>query len=182
MSTFTLAISCLTTSNLPWFMDLTFQVPMQYCSLQHRTLLLSAVTSTTGYCFCFGSIPSFFLELFLHWSPEAYWAPTDLGTSSFSILSFCHGPRRSVAERSYSSSKVGAAAERSYPVSEVSGSGPECQAATAQEQPRGVTSLQYSCLENPMNSMKRQNDRILKEELPRYWPRYPICYWRSVEK
>ena len=27
--------------------------------------------------------------------------------------------------------------------------------------------LQYSCLQNPMNSMKRQNDRILKEELPR---------------
>ena len=27
--------------------------------------------------------------------------------------------------------------------------------------------LQYSCLENPMDSMKRQNDRILKEELPR---------------
>ena len=27
--------------------------------------------------------------------------------------------------------------------------------------------LQYACLENPMNSMKRQNDRILKEELPR---------------
>ena len=27
--------------------------------------------------------------------------------------------------------------------------------------------LHYSCLENPMNSMKRQNDRILKEELPR---------------
>ena len=28
-------------------------------------------------------------------------------------------------------------------------------------------SLQYSYLENPRNSMKRQNDRILKEELPR---------------
>ena len=28
-------------------------------------------------------------------------------------------------------------------------------------------SLQYSCLENPINSMKRQNDRILKEKLPR---------------
>ena len=28
-------------------------------------------------------------------------------------------------------------------------------------------SHQYSCLENPMNSMKRQNDRILKGELPR---------------
>ena len=27
--------------------------------------------------------------------------------------------------------------------------------------------LQYSCLQNPMNSMKKQNDRILKEELPR---------------
>ena len=27
--------------------------------------------------------------------------------------------------------------------------------------------LQYSCLENPMNSMKRQNDRILKEKLRR---------------
>ena len=70
-------------------MDLTFQVPMQYCSLQHQTLLLSPVTSTTGYCFCFGSIPSFFLELFLHWTPVAYWAPTNLGSSSFSILSFC---------------------------------------------------------------------------------------------
>ena len=27
--------------------------------------------------------------------------------------------------------------------------------------------LQYPCLENPMNSMKKQNDRKLKEELPR---------------
>ena len=26
--------------------------------------------------------------------------------------------------------------------------------------------LQYSCLENPKNSMERQNDRILKEVLP----------------
>ena len=30
------------------------------------TLHLSPVTSTAGYCFSFGSIPSFFLELFLH--------------------------------------------------------------------------------------------------------------------
>ena len=89
---FTLAISCLTTSNLPWFMGLTFQVPVQYCSLQHQTLLyftLSPVSSTTGCCFCFGSISSFFLELFFHCSPVAYWAPTDLGSSSFSVLSFC---------------------------------------------------------------------------------------------
>ena len=31
---FTLAISCLTTSSLPWFVDPTFHIPMQYCSLQ----------------------------------------------------------------------------------------------------------------------------------------------------
>ena len=30
-----------------------------------------------------------------------------------------------------------------------------------------VKPLQYSCLQNPVNSMKRQNDRILKEKLPR---------------
>ena len=89
MLMFTLAISCLTTSNLLWFMDLTFQVPMQYCSSQHRTLLLSPIPSTTGYCFCFGSNPSFFLELLLHWSPVAYWAHTDLGSSFFSVLFFC---------------------------------------------------------------------------------------------
>ena len=89
MSVFTLAIPCLTTSNLPWFTDLTFQVPMQYWSLEHRTLLPSPVTSTTGHCFHFGSISSFFLELFLHCSPVAHWAPTDLGSSSFGVLSFC---------------------------------------------------------------------------------------------
>ena len=89
MSTFTLAIFCLISFNLPWFMDLTFQVPMQNYSLQHQTLLLSPVTSTTGCCFCFGSMSSFFLELFLHWSPVAYWAPTDLGSSSFCVLSLC---------------------------------------------------------------------------------------------
>ena len=94
MLMFILAISYLTTSNLPWFMDLIFQVSMQYCSLQYRTLLPSPVTSTTGCCFCFGSISSFFLELFLHWSGEighigAYWAPIGLGSSSFSVLSFC---------------------------------------------------------------------------------------------
>ena len=96
MSMFTLVNkqwSCLTTSNLPWFMDLTFQVPMQYCSLQHWTLLPSPVTSTTGCCFCFGSVSSFFLELFFHWSPVACWAPTDLGSylsvSCLFAFSYC---------------------------------------------------------------------------------------------
>ena len=85
----TLAILCLITSSLHWFMDLTFQVPMQYWSLQCWTLLPSPVTSTAGCCFCFGSVSSFSLELFLHWSPVTYWASTDLGRSSFSVLSFC---------------------------------------------------------------------------------------------
>ena len=80
--------------NRTWLSDWTelnwtFPVPMQYCSLEHQTLLLSPVISTAGCCFYFGSFSSFFLELFLHWSPAAYWAPTDLGSSSFSILSFC---------------------------------------------------------------------------------------------
>ena len=90
MSMFTLAISYFTTSNFPWFMNLTFHVPMQYCSLQHQTLLPTSVTSTAGCCFRFGSISSFFvfLDLLLHWSPVAYWAPTGLGCSSFSVVYF----------------------------------------------------------------------------------------------
>ena len=53
------------------------------------TLSRSTSSINNWVLFCFGSISSFFLELFLHWSPVAYWAPTDLGTSSFSVLSFC---------------------------------------------------------------------------------------------
>ena len=70
-------------------MDLTFQVPMQYCSLQNRISLAPQDTSTTGCCFHFGSASSFLLELFLHSSPVAYWACTDLGHLSFSVTSFC---------------------------------------------------------------------------------------------
>ena len=70
-------------------MDLTFQVPMQYFSLQHQTLLPSPLTSTVGHCFHSGSVSSFFLVLFFHSSPVAYCAPPGLGSSSFSVLSFC---------------------------------------------------------------------------------------------
>ena len=69
-------------------MDLTFLVPMQYRSLQYQTLLPSPVISTTGLCFCFGSVSSFFVELFLYSSPVAYWAPIDLESLSFSVMSF----------------------------------------------------------------------------------------------
>ena len=114
MLTFSLAISCWTTSNLPWFMDLTFQVPMQYCSLQHQTLLLSTVAFTAGYCSCFGSIPSFFLKLFLHWSPVAYWRYWSPFLSIFHIHPFlfsrshsassgvgCWPPHRPASERGF---------------------------------------------------------------------------------
>ena len=85
MLMFNLDISCFTTSNLPWFMNLTFQLPVQYCSLQHWTLFSSPDTSTTKRFFHFGPAASFFLELLviaLHSSPVAYWAPSDLEGSS----------------------------------------------------------------------------------------------------
>jgi len=63
------------------------QVTMKYFPLQHQTLLLPPDPSTTECCFHFGSASFFFLELFLHSSPVAYWAPTDLGSSSFSVIS-----------------------------------------------------------------------------------------------
>ena len=79
---FTLAISCLTMSHLPWFMGLTFQDLMQYCSLQHQILPSSSDTSTTERHFGFGPSASFFLEVFLivlHSFPVVYWTPSYLG-------------------------------------------------------------------------------------------------------
>ena len=61
---------------------------MQYFSLQYWTLFPLPVTSTTGHWFCFGPVSAFFWELFLHSSPVTYWVPTDLGSSSFSVMSF----------------------------------------------------------------------------------------------
>ena len=84
---FTLAISCLTTSNLPRFVDLTFQIPMQYCSFQHQTLLPSPITSTAGHCFHFGSISSFFLSYFSTLL-QLHIGHLDLGSSSFSVIFF----------------------------------------------------------------------------------------------
>ena len=82
------AIFCLTTLNLPWFIDLTFHAPMQYCSLQHHTLHPSSVTSTTERCFCFGTVSSFLMELFLHSSPVACQATINLVHLSFSVIFF----------------------------------------------------------------------------------------------
>ena len=86
---FIFVISYLTTSNLPWFMDLTFQVHMQYYPWQHWILLSSPDTSTDRHHFCFGLTSSFFLQLRLQFSPVVYWTPSDFRGSSFSFISFC---------------------------------------------------------------------------------------------
>ena len=60
---------------------------MQYCSLQHRTLLPSSVFVFVFVFFflCFGSLSSLFLEVFLHSSPVAYLLPTNLGSESAAL-------------------------------------------------------------------------------------------------
>ena len=83
MSMFTLAISCLTTYNLPWFIDLTLQVPIQYCSLQHQTFTTRSIHSWASY---FGPASSFFLELLLialYSSPVVYRISSNLGDLIF---------------------------------------------------------------------------------------------------
>ena len=84
MLMFTLTISCLTTFNLPWLMDLKSNIALYNIgiSFHHQSHPQLGVIST-------GSVSSFFLQLFLHSSPVAYWATASLGSSSLSVLSFC---------------------------------------------------------------------------------------------
>ena len=99
MSMFNLATSYLTTSSLPWFLDLTFQDPVECYSFQHWILLSPEGTATTDRNFRFGSAASFFLDLLviaLCSSPVSYWVHSNLGGSSsgswyhtFSNFSFC---------------------------------------------------------------------------------------------
>ena len=51
-------------------MDLTFQVSMQYCYLQHQTLLSPLDTSTTGHSFRFDSLLILFGSYFSTFSQE----------------------------------------------------------------------------------------------------------------
>ena len=87
MLMFTLAISCLTTSNLPWFMDLTFQVPMQDCSFFQHTF--TQTSPLLGLVSALAQPLHFFLELLLCSIPVAYWAPTDLGVHISVSYLFC---------------------------------------------------------------------------------------------
>ena len=62
---------------------------MQYCSYSMGLYFHHHSHSQLGIVFCFGSISSFFLELFLHSPWIAYWSPTNLESSFFSVLSLC---------------------------------------------------------------------------------------------
>ena len=87
MLVFTLAVSYLVTSNLSWFMDLTFQVPVQCCSLQHRTTFTMRHTCSRR-CFSLGLASALLLGLYPCSSPAVCCASTDLGRL-FCVISFC---------------------------------------------------------------------------------------------
>ena len=61
---------------------------MQFCSLQHWTYFHHQLHPQLGIFFHFGLACSFCLELLVHSSAVAYWTPTYLGSSSFSVIFF----------------------------------------------------------------------------------------------
>ena len=71
-------------------MDMTFQVVMHYCSLQHQNLLPSSVTSTAGCCFCFGSlfILSGVISLLISSSILGTYQPGEFNFQCFIFLPF----------------------------------------------------------------------------------------------
>ena len=69
-------------------MDLTFQVPMQYCSVQHQTLLPSPVTSTAG-LFLLWLHPFILSGVISPLISNSILGTYQPGRSSFSVLSFC---------------------------------------------------------------------------------------------
>ena len=88
MSMFTLDISSLTTSNFldSWTKHSRFLCNIALYSIRlyfhHQSHPQLGVVLALAFS-------SFFQKLFLHWSPVAYWAPTNLGNSSFTVVSFC---------------------------------------------------------------------------------------------
>ena len=88
MLTFTLAITCLT---IQFALIYGPNIPCSYAILLFTASDFTSITSHihNWEFFLLWLHLLFFLELFLHSSPVAYWAPTDLGRSSFSVLSFC---------------------------------------------------------------------------------------------
>ena len=144
---------------------------MQYCSLQNHTFIPSPVTSKTGHCFCFGFISSF-SGAFLHSSPVGYWAPTNLGSSSFSIIIFLplhavHGVLKEGILKwfasPFSSDFFPGGTDGKTSACNVgdSGSIPESGISPGE---RNVNPLQYSCLENPMGWGGKSSGRLKSTE------------------
>ena len=78
-------------SPLTIYLDYRPNIPGSYAILFFTASGFTSITSHihTWVLFLYGSVSSFFLEVFLHSSPVVSWVPTDLGSSSFSVLSFC---------------------------------------------------------------------------------------------
>ena len=73
------------------FMDPTFQIPMQYRSLQHQNLLSPPDTSTAEHFVCVSPASSFLLHhlaIAFSSSPAAHRPPSDLGGSSSAVMWF----------------------------------------------------------------------------------------------
>ena len=89
MSMLTLAISCLTISNSPRFMDLAFQFLSDIVLYIIRLYFHHQTHPHLGIVSALAQPHSFLLELCLYSSPVAYWAPINLGSSTLSVISFC---------------------------------------------------------------------------------------------
>ena len=76
---------------LPIHLNCAPNIPGSYAIVLFTASDFTSITSHihNWVLFLFGSTSSFFLQLVLHLSPVSYWVPTDLGSSSFSVLSFC---------------------------------------------------------------------------------------------
>ena len=105
-SVFNLAVSCLTTSSLPWLLSLSFQVPMQYHPLQLWSLPSLPDTSTAEHHFCFHPAASHLLDLLviaLCSSPVAYQTPSTWGVADLLasyLFAFSYHPQHSCSKNS----------------------------------------------------------------------------------
>ena len=72
------------------YLDSGPNIPGSYAILFFTASDFTSITSCihSWALFCFDSVSSLFLEQFLYSSPVVHWAPTDLRSSSFSVVSF----------------------------------------------------------------------------------------------
>ena len=178
MLTFTLAISYLTTSNLPCFMDLDsrflcnialYSIGLYFYHQSHPQLGVVFVLAASLHSFW----SYFSTDLQYHIGHLLTWG-VPLSVSCLFAFSYCswgsQGKNTEVAchsllqwttalSNSVKPSHACRATQDGWVTVE------RCDRMWSTREGNGKP-LQCSCLENPMNSMKRQNDTILKGELP----------------